>query len=139
LNFREHLLTCLIEELSEVQQEVAKCLRFGVHDKCSLYTTTNWERVRQEWSDVWAVTDLLGEKEDLYLFGDGARKRDKKERTLKAWSDFGSKSSDRLMKTEYQAKLPGVQGWFEISKAEFELRRQTPELFELRTVYVESS
>jgi len=55
----EHLITCLIEELGEVQKELSKCLRFTCDHKPDAYPTTNLERARLEVIDVYAVADLL--------------------------------------------------------------------------------
>lgn len=59
MNTQEHLITCLIEELGEVQKELCKCLRFTCNHKPDAYPTTNLERVRLEVVDVYAIVDLL--------------------------------------------------------------------------------
>ena len=59
MNRTEHLLACLSEELSEVQQEVSKCLRFTPNHKPDEYDSTNLERVRLEFADVFAIAWLL--------------------------------------------------------------------------------
>lgn len=55
---KEYLLTCLIEECSEVQKEATKALRFGLDD--------NWkdrgrqaDRIVHEFIDLIAVYDML--------------------------------------------------------------------------------
>ena len=58
----EYLLCCLSEELSEVQQEIGKCLRFTPEHRPAEYPTTNIERVRLEMADVYAITRMLREK-----------------------------------------------------------------------------
>lgn len=55
----EYLLCCLSEELSEVQQEIGKCLRFTPHHKPDIYDTTNIERVQLEMADVYAIVSML--------------------------------------------------------------------------------
>lgn len=57
----EYLLTCLIEELSEVQQEVCKCLRFTLDHKYEKYNDTNFEKVLLEFADVRAIRCLLND------------------------------------------------------------------------------
>lgn len=59
MNRKEHLITCLIEELGEVQKELSKCLRFTCDHKPDVYPTTNIERAQLEVIDVYAVADLL--------------------------------------------------------------------------------
>jgi hypothetical protein len=77
--------------------------------------------------------------EDLHLEVNGTRMLEKKQRTLQAWHDYGSKSRDSLMKTEYQ--MQGIAGgniWTTISKEEFETRQTllSPGPYTLRTVYL---
>jgi hypothetical protein len=59
MNCSEHLLTCLAEECSEIAQEVAKALRFGLDDKKSGQDLTNAQRIAQEFNDLLAVYDML--------------------------------------------------------------------------------
>jgi len=59
VNRTEHLLVCLIEELSEVQQELSKCLRFTLEHRPSGYASSNIQRVRLEMADVRALIELL--------------------------------------------------------------------------------
>lgn len=62
MNKKELLLACLVEELSEVQQEISKCQRFTPNHFYGPYGTTNLERVRLEFADVCAVAYLLREE-----------------------------------------------------------------------------
>lgn len=55
----EYLLCCLSEELSEVQQEIGKCLRFTPHHKPDIYDTTNIQRVQLEMADVYTIASML--------------------------------------------------------------------------------
>jgi hypothetical protein len=59
MNKKEYLLTCLMEELSEVQQETSKCLRFTPDHLYEPYGTTNLKRLQLEFADVCAVAKLL--------------------------------------------------------------------------------
>lgn len=59
MNKVEYLLTCLMEELAEVQQETSKCLRFTPNHCYEEYGTTNKQRVQLEFADVCAVAGLL--------------------------------------------------------------------------------
>lgn len=58
---REHLLTCLAEECAEVQQAVAKALRFGLQDGYPDTDRTNAGDIAQELGDLVAVAELLEE------------------------------------------------------------------------------
>jgi hypothetical protein len=67
MNKVQYLLTCFNEELSEVQQEVSKCLRFTPHHTpVGIYDTTNLQRVHLEIADVYAISHML-QKEGLEL------------------------------------------------------------------------
>jgi cytochrome c biogenesis protein ResB len=59
MNKVQYLLCCLSEELSEVQQEVGKCLRFTPDHRYSEYPNTNIEKVRLEMADVYAISIML--------------------------------------------------------------------------------
>ena len=59
---KEYLLTCLIEELSEVQQELCKILRFTEDDRWAEREFTNKEHADMEWSQVHGVLYLLKEE-----------------------------------------------------------------------------
>ena len=64
MNRTEHLLTCLAEECAEVQQAVAKALRFGLGDGYPGALTTNAQDISHEFSDVLAIIEML-EAENL--------------------------------------------------------------------------
>lgn len=92
MNVQEYLLTCFNEELSEVQQEISKCIRFTPgHTPEGIYTTTNFERVQLEIADVFAISQLLRIHCDLDMHLElqfaseaiDARVVDKMNRTLK--------------------------------------------------------
>lgn len=59
MNKTEHLLTCLAEECAEIQQAVAKALRFGLEDGHPDKTTTNAQDIAKECVDVTAVIEML--------------------------------------------------------------------------------
>lgn len=56
---QEYLLACLVEELSEVQQAVCKCLRFTPNDRHPMKQTTNKQDVEAEIADVLAIIQML--------------------------------------------------------------------------------
>ena len=61
MNVKEHLLTCLAEECSEVAKEVSKALRFGLNDKYPKDPDqrTNSQRIVDELNDLVAVVKML--------------------------------------------------------------------------------
>lgn len=59
MNIREYLLVCLVEELSEFQQEICKVIRFTPEHKHPDRDETNLEGACREWSDIIAVLELL--------------------------------------------------------------------------------
>lgn len=68
MNRVEYLLSCLIEELSEVQKEISKCLRFSLEHIPDEYGdgNTNLERLQYEWADVQAILIML-EREGIKI------------------------------------------------------------------------
>ena len=62
MNTTEHLLVCLAEECAEVQQAVAKALRFGLQGGYSGADATNAQDIAREVSDLIAVVQLLEER-----------------------------------------------------------------------------
>ncbi len=67
MNEREYLLTCLIEELSEVQKAATKALRFGVDDHWQ-DEPTNRVLMRLEMLDVLCLASMLRERHNIELF-----------------------------------------------------------------------
>jgi len=59
MNKTEYLLTCLGEECAEVQQAVAKALRFGLDVGFPGGKTTNAQDIAKECVDVIAVIEML--------------------------------------------------------------------------------
>lgn len=84
MNRIEHLLTCLIEECSEVQKEAAKGLRFGLDDTWETDITVA-QKLSTEIVDLLAVVEMiLGEKMiPEFVEGDLQKKKDKVEHFLK--------------------------------------------------------
>lgn len=60
MNIKEHLLVCLSEECSEIEQDIAKMLRFGIGDINILDPAgpTNVERLLVELNQLMAVVDM---------------------------------------------------------------------------------
>lgn len=82
MNQREYLLVCLSEELAEMQQEIAKVLRFSP-DHCPPGSiTSNLERCSGEFSDVICILDLLKDAGISIKVSD-TRIQEKRERTLR--------------------------------------------------------
>ncbi len=59
MNISEHLLTCLIEECSEVQKLVCKGLRFGMKDNFPGRESNNTQDLLAEITDLHAVIEML--------------------------------------------------------------------------------
>lgn len=67
MNNREHLLTCLMEECSEIQKPICKALRFGENDhypnnQFPNATSSNIKDISDELDDLIGVMDLLREE-----------------------------------------------------------------------------
>ena len=58
MNRLDHLLVIFAEECSEVAQETAKALRFGIYEQRDL-PTTNIERMGVELSQLLAMAEML--------------------------------------------------------------------------------
>ena len=103
MNRKEHLLTILAEEGSEVAQACSKALRFGIKDQLTLDPTgpvgttgpTNQERIRDEFIDLVAVYEM-GVKEGILIdaditindeFYDAAEKKKEKVESFLLYSD----------------------------------------------------
>lgn len=59
---KEHLLTCLAEECTEVGQRVSKALRFGLDEVQAGQNLTNRQRIAEEYRDLVAVANILVEE-----------------------------------------------------------------------------
>jgi NTP pyrophosphatase (non-canonical NTP hydrolase) len=82
MNVQEYLLACLSEELAEVQQCVSKCQRFTPHHTAPGYPRTNFEELKMELSDVFAITGLLRNMCGLAVEPYPERMAEKIDRTL---------------------------------------------------------
>ena len=73
---REHLLTCLAEECTEVGQRVAKALRFGLDEIQAGQPLTNRQRIAEEYRDLVAVANILVEEGILAVHEMAVRQKD---------------------------------------------------------------
>jgi NTP pyrophosphatase (non-canonical NTP hydrolase) len=64
MNRREYLITCLVEECSEVQKAATKILRFGMDDQYK-EKASNIEELSNEIYDVMAIIQLLRDEKIL--------------------------------------------------------------------------
>ena len=62
MNKTKHLLTCLMEECTEIQKAAAKALRFGLDDHAPNFDSTNGEDISTEIIDLLAVLEMLKEE-----------------------------------------------------------------------------
>lgn len=88
MNRIEHLLTCLAEECAEVQQAVAKALRFGLDDGY-VPGRTNAGDIMKELDDLIGVAEMLRDEGVLQNFT-CAEVDAKKERVL-YWMKYAEK------------------------------------------------
>ena len=87
----EYLLICLAEECAEIQQEVAKALRFGLGDSNPLdeVQVTNKEKIELEIVDLMAVVSRLVNSESLEDFGERHQEHfEAKEKKLTKWIKY---------------------------------------------------
>lgn len=75
MNKKEYLLTCLIEECSEIQQAATKALRFGFDSCAPRSDITNSEQIVMEFVDLLAVFEML--LEEKYLTWQGRESSEK--------------------------------------------------------------
>lgn len=59
MNRVEHLLVCLAEECAEVQQAIAKALRFGLDDGYPNGSASNAQDIVREFVDLISVAEML--------------------------------------------------------------------------------
>ena len=63
-----HLLACLAEECGEVVQETCKALRWGLDNYHPKKKLTNFERIKAELHDVYAIVCMIEEEEGRFGF-----------------------------------------------------------------------
>ena len=80
----EYLMTCIIEECSEIQKEVCKGLRFGFDDINPATNETNLTAIKHELNDLLAVVEMIDELKDFKSEGLIIRKQEK----LKHWMEY---------------------------------------------------
>lgn len=93
MNRTEHLLIIAMEECNEVAQRCSKALRFGLEEVQPGQDLTNIQRIRQEYSDLAAVLEMLGVGAPLGRDMDG--KRAKVEKFLAYSADLGTLQESR--------------------------------------------
>jgi hypothetical protein len=81
MNRLEHLLVIMSEECAEVQQDIAKALRFGLDEGRDI-SGTNEQRIRKEFNQLIAMVEML-EKEGVDLSPDHAARLNKKQKVEK--------------------------------------------------------
>lgn len=90
----ENLLIIAAEECAEIQQEIAKALRFGLQnhhpEKPEL---TNEKRIMQEFEQLCAVMDMLAEEGIIHPLSDEERDAVHKEkvRAVKSWELYSKR------------------------------------------------
>lgn len=89
MNKKEYLLTCLLDDLSDVQKSVSKALKFGLDDK--LEGATNLEIIEYDLLDVSVILDMLEEEgvniDTLPLKEYDELAKDKRQK-LSRWMDY---------------------------------------------------
>lgn len=86
MNRIEHLLTCAAEESNEVGQRACKAGRFGLSEVQPGQTLDNWERIVEEFHDLFSVLIILAmdsghDLNDLYVSANKVHR--KRERIVK--------------------------------------------------------
>lgn len=115
MNRQEYLLTCLIEECSEVQKAATKALRFGLHKaKCPEADRpydTNEADIQREFADLLAVHYLLESEGHLLRANMAeaiAKKRDKVEKYMKVSKECGTLSDEPV---PYKCKVNKISSF----------------------------
>lgn len=65
MNKIEYLLTCAMEECSEIQKDISKSLRFGLDNYAPNSIKSNKENIVYEFIDLLAVINMLYESKAL--------------------------------------------------------------------------
>ena len=78
----DHLMLTLAEECAEVIQRVTKAQRWGLREIQPGQELNNEQRIRYELNDLYAVIDLLYERQGVELFRDNEQVIAKKAKVL---------------------------------------------------------
>jgi len=79
---RDHLLSTLAEECAEVIQRITKAQRWGLYEVQPGQELNNEQRIRYEVNDLYAVIDLLYERQGVVLHRDNEQVIAKKAKVL---------------------------------------------------------
>lgn len=88
MNHTEHLLTCLAEECAEVQQAIAKALRFGLDDGYPGAGATNAQDIGREFIDVVAVMEMLVDTGVIKLPPNRLARTEQKKSRVNEWMAY---------------------------------------------------
>ena len=91
MNKIEHLLTCLLEECSEIQKATAKALRFGLDDHAPDSDSTNAEDIAAEIIDLISVIELLKEEKIILNSQDPQQLIEKKKEKINFYMEYAKK------------------------------------------------
>lgn len=90
MNQTEHLLTCLAEECAEVQQAIAKALRFGLDDVNPSAGITNAQDIGREFIDVVSVMEMLVDSGVINLPPNRLARTEQKKSRVKEWMVYAA-------------------------------------------------
>lgn len=87
-NETREILTILQEECGEVIVEVSKCFRFGPDQLMEGMKHTNIQRLQKELGDLYAMVELLVDKNIGVTYEDISTAKNEKFEKLKRWSNI---------------------------------------------------
>ena len=88
MNRTEHLLTCLAEECAEVQQAIAKALRFGLDDGRPGAGSSNAQDIGREFVDVVALMEMLVDSGVIKLPPNRLARTEQKKSRVEEWMAY---------------------------------------------------
>ena len=88
MNRTEHLLTCLAEECAEVQQAIAKALRFGLDDGRPGVGLSNAQDIGREFVDVVALMEMLVDSGVIKLPPNRLARTEQKKSRVEEWMAY---------------------------------------------------